>query len=484
MLFLLPRLVGGCACPTFDELKVTDPDGVASAELLATVTEAARDFASWTGREGVCVDRIEIVEDAGTDAAGRDAAGRYAGRWIEIEATASSPRSTTFHELCHALDDLEELSWPNRELFLWAEDWTQAEVSLEYRAQQRFADACEPEPFDAYQIALELERECGETLVSERGRFLSEEVWSAYPYPALPERVPVTLERLPLAALTEEGLPSSMVTGGGGGDLFIIYAEADDTVALLRVEPETGQTLARVALDDDGQAYEWALVSGEGEEAPLIVDAGQDTETRAWRYDLDADTLTEVPFPEVLDYWGLRGRVDHGRAVVWALPDEARDEAEPYRFMEVDLSSGAWTSLDIDAFVPHNLVPGGPGLLAARWTEDYDQEVVSLDLETGLVEAWSALDLDSQLLVLPAPEGRLVTASSFQYVVGILQALDPDEGTWTMADDPCGEDRTGTYRHGEALENVPTFIESSEDGVSIVRVTRWDTASPEGDNHP
>ena len=72
-------------------------------------------MAEWTGREEVCIDEIELVEeltDTETELLINGRSG-YKGIELRAEIDASAMERVTRHELCHTLD--RELGWPSRE---------------------------------------------------------------------------------------------------------------------------------------------------------------------------------------------------------------------------------------------------------------------------------------------------------------------------------------------------------------------------------
>ena len=96
-----------CACPTFDALPVENPDGLGTAEEVGIVAAAIAEFAGWTGREGVCVDRVEIIE--AIDWRPEAATGLYRsddpeGRiWIETGGTVMRRRGQALAKPLEAL---------------------------------------------------------------------------------------------------------------------------------------------------------------------------------------------------------------------------------------------------------------------------------------------------------------------------------------------------------------------------------------------
>lgn len=149
---LFAALVACSPCTSFSDMTYSGPE---EAELSALVAE----FAGWTGREGVCVPSVAVVDEIDGDP---DLLGLYSGAGSPIvlaRATGSYGRVLR-HELCHALDDQEALA----ETTAYALDSTTIDVtqypSSTLRLAEAFALACQDGPADlSFGGALELR--CG-----------------------------------------------------------------------------------------------------------------------------------------------------------------------------------------------------------------------------------------------------------------------------------------------------------------------------------
>ncbi|MFN7147183.1 MAG: hypothetical protein ACK4YP_25670, partial [Myxococcota bacterium] len=186
-------LTAGCGCPTFDEMLVeVEPTEERDVDVLRRQVERGiADFATWTAREGVCVERVTVRDDLSTltwDATLVEVDGKYipATRSIFVSSAATLPERVVRHELCHALDDVEELSTAHPDLFP-DEDIDRDEVygTPDLRRREAFAALCEQDPNDLA-VLRAAGAGCGEDFLSERAHFLDEVV-----FPGFPEAVPV-----------------------------------------------------------------------------------------------------------------------------------------------------------------------------------------------------------------------------------------------------------------------------------------------------
>lgn len=138
--------LAGCGCPSLATLNVQDPEGVSTPEEIDIVSRAADEFAQWTGRESVCVDTIELTNVA--DSTNDDAVGAYfgPGEPIRIEVgTESWLPGVVWHELGHALDDVEQIALSQG----WAfptEGIDEHYEGAETRIDEAFAQAAERGP--------------------------------------------------------------------------------------------------------------------------------------------------------------------------------------------------------------------------------------------------------------------------------------------------------------------------------------------------
>ncbi len=110
---MFAALLISCTCPTFEEMEVVPADDSVTESQLDVVQVALAHFSAWTGDVGVCVPEIRLQEDLpeprNLDGV-YEVTGQYEGEHrpivIDSDAATSLWRST-FHELCHANDQLE-----------------------------------------------------------------------------------------------------------------------------------------------------------------------------------------------------------------------------------------------------------------------------------------------------------------------------------------------------------------------------------------
>lgn len=244
MLWLLLACID---CPAFEDLVVT---GDESGEIASVVAE----FAAWTGRDGVCVPRIDVVEVVADDA---DVAGRFVapGEPIEIAASNGSVARVVRHELCHALDAVEGLADPLAgtldadavDPVRYADD--------ELRRAEAFALVCEAGPAEV-DFAAALEARCG-VPADPAAVAVREPVYPDAPAPAAVE----IGDDPSLSALAELG-PGRVVAVAGGA-----------RGAWLRLETP------------DGDAERWWSADGAPEEAVgAWADGGAVAGDGAWAW--------------------------------------------------------------------------------------------------------------------------------------------------------------------------------------------------------
>ncbi|MCK6502828.1 hypothetical protein L6R53_05425 [Myxococcota bacterium] len=174
MLLVLAML--GCRrdCATFDDMTVADPEGLLVPSSRWGIEQALVDFATWTGRDGVCVPGIEVVDDREEWWGGLY---RGPGRPILVGPDPDGTHQLTVHELCHALDEDEGIVEAHGRLF--HEDLLDSDnyKRTDTRRAEVFARLCDdgPQPVALLQ---RLHDECGievEDLLQRQ--FLAEHVW-------------------------------------------------------------------------------------------------------------------------------------------------------------------------------------------------------------------------------------------------------------------------------------------------------------------
>lgn len=450
---MLLALSMGCACPTFADMAVEDPDGIAEPAFVAEMEGALADFAAWTAREGVCVPAIEVR--ARIDTWSEDAVGLYdePGEPILVEPGASEPRRVALHELCHALEDQEDHTDAHPELFPASD----VEIEPGYhtyarRKTESFARRCEDGPAEIG-LDLAVEAACGVELVGQTTRYLHDEIWVAAPaLPIAEERVALSVETVAIPLDPAFYVYDAAVAGD---DLLLLVDrfDVDDdayAVEVLRVDPATGEVLGRVAVEPPGQ---W---SGDGklaasDDVPVALVGAYDADGahgyRAYALDLAAGTSTALPVDGV-DGWVEAAAVSEGDLYV----------AEGHAPMRGwDLATGA--ALDVG--------DGGAGWTlrpAAGGVELYGSGAIGrFDRASG---AWTTTDLPSGL----GGYARLSeTERLFLYGWGDGVApvvVDVETGTIAIGQDPCGEPRGSLWAE---LDDGALIVGAhyAEDGATV-----------------
>jgi hypothetical protein len=423
-----PDPVLPAVCPTFDEIAITDPEGVAAEEDMADARAAIDALRDYSGRDGVCVSEVRIT------ALLDDIGGQYSGELIQVTA-GGSVRSVTFHELCHAVDRVDGYpSLAHPELFPASSvDVSEHYATEEARAREAFARACDYGPRSVALVEA-LEATCGRDLGSERQRFLDANVFSAWEDTGTPSEgtVALALERAAVDDVT--WVNAGPVVGGAS-----VYVVSEDTGApeVLRVEPATGRVTARVPVP-----MRAVLLGGDME--PLVVVAGETTQ--AWA--LVGDTLVERSgFPAM--GWVGGGVVVGGVAfVVGRYPDE--DDA---RLVRVDLGTGEAATIEVPAGMDVWQSPraDASGIGGGTWSDAGERVWLGFDPTS---ETWTITPFPAGWVGADAvrgADGRLVgvwtdsLALGQEYELNSVGLVD-EGGAWWLADQPCDADGIGGSR--------------------------------------
>lgn len=174
---LLALALLGCRpdCASFDDMTIADPDGLLVPSSRWGIEQALIDFAAWSGRDGVCVPGIEVVDD-------REewwgAMYRGPGRPILVGPDPDGTHQLTMHELCHALDEDEGIVEAHGRLFhedlLDSDNYTRKDI----RRAEVFARLCDDGP-QPVALLERLQDECGievDNLLQRQ--FLGDHVWT------------------------------------------------------------------------------------------------------------------------------------------------------------------------------------------------------------------------------------------------------------------------------------------------------------------
>lgn len=190
------------------------------------------DFAAWSGREGVCVPSVEVVAVIDDEP---DMAGQYAGPGEPILLVeAEDYRVALFHELCHALDDMEGLSAedpdPGKAVDGAAYD------TPDLRRKEAFASVCQDGP-----AAVSFERALAERCDLALDPALARVREAAYP--AAPADPDVTIGPAPTAEPLEE-LADGVIVGAAGradGAWLLLADGREARVAWWSAEDDSGR---------------------------------------------------------------------------------------------------------------------------------------------------------------------------------------------------------------------------------------------------
>lgn len=185
-------LLAACSepCPSFGEVEVQDHTTAGADNVVSEMQRALDDFASWTGRRGVCVASMtaeDALTDDGIDIWGRfEPAHHYDGGYatepgaVRIDREADA-YDTTLHELCHAIDATEDHSDANPDIFN-AKDIPRSDLYDDgaERVGEAFAEACEDGPRDVT-LGRWMEQTCGAEVISAEHRYLAAHVYTHAP---------------------------------------------------------------------------------------------------------------------------------------------------------------------------------------------------------------------------------------------------------------------------------------------------------------
>ncbi len=433
-----------CACPTFEELPVVDPEGVGTAEEVGVVEAAIAEFAGWTAREGVCVDEVEIIEEI--DWRPPEATGLYHAddplAHIWIETGGSAMRRRTLHELCHALDYDEAITDTRRELFSPAEGLNpELYDTEEKRRLEAFARACEEGP-GALGLARAFEESCGVATIDPVDRYLADEVFRGN------TDLPVTIDAFSavegdaVELLLPEQTYALSIVGDADGLLvltvtytYVAWIPWSAYATILRVDPRTGAIVGSWRAPFHGQADLSGTLFRRDAGPPVLRLVDEQGETAAFTLDEATGTFTPLPLDAPMDAGGV---VTGG--VLWYL-SQAPDGPVSLRGATVPdgtpASAPPWT----DWLTIWDATPTGDALYGM-----YEGELGFVDLASGaflpLLRPGSGLGLvgwlDEDRLLFSVREGTVDHSARLDgYVVH-----DRAAGTWALSVDPCGSPGT------------------------------------------
>lgn len=429
--------VVGCECKTFSEMKVADPDQLVSGAVLESVQRVLLDFERWSGREGVCVPEIRVVD--GDDPRLDDVGGIYLGprRPILLSADGSRLDIVARHELCHALDAREGFSAEHLDTF------PEEAPPYSESAEERFADVCQVAPLDL-SFALQVTSDCGMAADARAAELVLQEIYPlADLSAAVVDRVTVEIERQPESPPVG-GMFSAKAVMDGKGIAVSVPTEGSGFPSVMRFDPETRETVTvQVPSEIGTDGGSFSLITGDG--AVYLLEA--QTDAPAWRIEFDGAGATAVSAPPMSATGSyVVGTIKDGAA--WMI-DVAADVPV---FTRWDLT----TLLVEEVGWPEDLSQlaegsGWPGFGASVVSHSGGLSVVSPhallryfpDEQTWQVERFDGAT-SAELYRGATDGGRIVTFASMGWfhlrstTLSVLLVFDSTESSWSLPGDPCG----------------------------------------------
>lgn len=446
-----------CVCPSFADLEVTDPQGIATAGQLDTLADEVRQFARWTRRDGVCIPAVEFVP--GDDPRLREHHyGLYQGLGEPVlvaEDGLGSVEETTRHELCHALDDLEHISDGNPTVFV------ATDVDYWGDPAEQFAVLCQERP-DDLDLARALHAQCGFDATAAQEALVLEAVFPAgAPRARVAGAVDISVGRTAVS-LPWSGPPAAVGASSGRG-LALGIPAGEQALALVMLDEFAAAQEGLVLADSVADDSRWSLIADASSAYVFAEEPGGG----GWQVDLASLAVTPVYSPPTAAW----GSVTRGTAVgdeLWLL-DAARDRPELIRWAPVTDATAERVTLGEptrERFAPGG-VTDGVSLLS-------DGDTLWMAAYRGLV-SYSTTTGDATYHPLPAPglfHFRLSRAGRYLVTFGIfwgdprtfLLLFNVDDGLWYLPADPCG---------AGSVEFDPLLVEDGDAG------SMWDNGPDE-----
>jgi len=265
-LLALATLASACnPCHSWDEVELSDPDGLDDGETPTTIQAGIDTFVAWTARDETCVDQVRLEEEM--ESHGEPISGQYNGvtHNIAIEADHSerSTLDTTIHEFCHALD--HEEGWPSLDHADVLEPYTEGLNEILYdtpdkRTRDAFARICAVGPV-LHPLWQQLEEGCGVELGDDAIRFVHDLAFAGWDSSAQLGQFTTATETWELTiddGLEGERLVSPPVAGAQG--LFHLdHVQIDEQVipVIQRIDPSTATIVESLILDAHGPVTDW-----------------------------------------------------------------------------------------------------------------------------------------------------------------------------------------------------------------------------------
>ena len=455
---VLGPVLGACQapCPAFEDMTVADSTGRVEAEDLDGTERAIAAFARLSGRTGVCVPGFEVVDDL-------HANGRYQGVGAPILLSPRSAGSARVarHELCHGVDELEDL-YSEAPGFFEADEVrrTKRYPTRQRRAREAFARACDDGPREQM-LSRRLDAMCGGARSDAEGAWLRDQVWWEVPLEPLEDDTrPLSLERQVLPAFAARARVRAL-TGTDEAVFFVVEHGATGKttpaldlgprrVELVGIDPWTGAETTRFPLAQDVPAAAgWSILAGH---TPLIVTSHD--RTQAWFLDPEGPTLAQVsvadqPFGHELtgavledEVWHWQDDPDGGRLSVLPVSDALPNA--PTRTGVETPACGETTCDPLPSTTGLRwLRPHGDGLLGlgntgwTRWSED-GAEITTWPV-TWRPRGFGRLDAETWVVGVAwwtSPLDRTETA---------LLLYEPSTHRWWLPETACGSTRPGAH---------------------------------------
>lgn len=449
--------LAGCGCPSLATLNVQDPDGLAAVEQIETISDAAASFIEWTGRDSVCVDTIEVAEVP--DYENFDAVGAYygAGEPIRMEVGGEKALSgVVWHELGHALDDVEGIALAHGEAFPTLHIGHHY-VGGDMRLDEAFAQTTELGPPPAA-LTRAIQSACG--VVGASDEVMLDLVFPDY---VEPEVVGVDdsarWERIgPLGGALYDVQPFEDSDGTAGlvGVSYIGEGEGYRYTFHRIVIGSAGAGLPSIV--EDG-LIDVLLPTGEGEavfvptlDGAVVVLVTQSAEDY-WLAtpDFAHATWSQIDLPGIVSALGQYGDATFEGGTVWwdvwgdgiGLQHAALN-GEPLPAGDLD---------DKVAGLPYALSSEG-GVYAGFWNAGGDVELDSFEAMRWDGAAWAAPDgLPRDFVPLggstSGDELARVSRAAFQNGQAHATAYKPAGGEWSIAAQTCGVEMSPLLIGGE-----------------------------------
>lgn len=378
----------GCRCPSFSDMTVTNPQGLATEADAVQFSQAIARFERWTGWRTVCVPELQVQ---GELRSGR-IIGLYQGPRQPILLATGSGFDTAVHEMCHAAD--ERLGWLSME---HPADYPVTHIdpvsytSRMSQIRESFARACEAGP-GGLSLVRAMEQRCGVPIEHPGYERVLDEVY---------ENVGVLTAAAPLGTLswTTWGLSALLGDGllidaaSGGTHVWLLVEDppppdpepALEAVRPLRrlrvvgVDPRTGAATASITLlrqvaykegSDPLRAFRFLDSVGD----PVLVESGSESHAVMWRVDEGQGVLERLPDAQVSLGADYSPEVGGGAVVdgvaLWRWVGRAPDgvpettEAGVVGWVAVELESGRV----VDDHPVYDTFPGGFSSVQLRTT--------------------------------------------------------------------------------------------------------------------